>query len=356
MGLESRARISDQGGTSTAPAPRAAENLRASFQPLEGATGVLLAVSGGPDSIALMLLAADWARQLATPPPLWVATVDHGLRPQSRPEAELVASFAARLGLPHQILAWEGEKPKTRIQERARLARYDLLTQHAAEIGASHLVTAHHADDQAETILFRLLRGSGLTGLAGMEVAAKRGAITHCRPLLACTKADLIAVCTAKGHAFIEDPSNSNPAYARARLRDLSGFFGAQGLDRDALLRLGRRAQRAEAALTARTEVVRGLLAATRSDGLFAADIGPLRTEPEEIVLRILDCEIRALAASDRPLRLERLESLTAKLHLALREKVPFSATLGGAALHLDAKLRLTICREERRRRGLSQG
>lgn len=323
------------------------------FRAWDCARGILLAVSGGPDSVALMLLAAAWANRRGAPP-LSVATVDHDLRPDSRSEAEQVARWAAALGLPHEILVWDGPKPRSRIQELARQARYDLLFRHAASIGADIVATAHHADDQAETILFRLLRGSGIGGLAGMRVSRERHGLTHSRPLLLCSKAQLVAYCAAQGHPYFEDPSNRNPDYARTRMRAMGGAFAGHGLDRAALLRLGRRAARAEAALTERAQALRADLPARREPGRFSADISSLADQPEEILLRILGCEIKALSDAARHLRLARLETLTLALQQALRSGVPFAATLGGAALQLSQTRILTIRRESGRRRGLA--
>ncbi|MGH6812936.1 MAG: tRNA lysidine(34) synthetase TilS, partial [Methylocella sp.] len=202
-----------------------AEDIVALFNPWEAARGIVLGVSGGPDSVAMMLLAAEWARGRTAPPPLYVATVDHGLRMDSRGEAEMVARWAARLALPHAILVWDGVKPKSRIQERAREARYELLFEYAASIGADHVMTAHHADDQAETILFRLLRGSGVSGLAGMASSSERSGLVLARPLLAHAKADLSALCEMKAHPFLDDPSNNDPVHARTRMRRLGGLL-----------------------------------------------------------------------------------------------------------------------------------
>lgn len=323
------------------------------FRAWDCARGILLAVSGGPDSVALMLLAAAWAHRRSAPP-LSVATVNHGLRPDSRSEAEQVDRWAAALGLPHEILDWDGPKPRSRIQELARQARYDLLFRHAARIGADIVATAHHADDQAETILFRLLRGSGIGGLAGMPDSRERHGLIHSRPLLLCGKAQLVAYCAAHGHPYFEDPSNRNPAYARTRMRALGRAFAEHGLDRAALLRLGRRAARAEAALTERTQALRADLPARREPGRFSADISSLADQPEEILLRILGFEIKALSDAARPLRLARLESLTLALQQALRAGAPFAATLGGASLQLSQTRILTIRRESGRRRGLA--
>ncbi len=324
------------------------------FASLHTATAIVLAVSGGPDSVALMLMAADWAATGAAPP-LFVATVDHGLRPDSRHEAEQVALWAQSLGLPHRILFWEGPKPKTRIQERARDARYALLCAYAKEVGADHLVTAHHADDQAETILFRLLRGSGLRGLAGMAVATQRGEFIHQRPLLEWSKDALVRLCESRGQNFFEDPSNRNPDYARARLRRLNGVLSENGLDRQALLRLGARAARADAALQERAAFLAAGLQ-NRSDApSFRGDLSPLRGESDEILGRILEILIGMVRSSETPLRLERLEFAATRLRMALARHETFAATLGGVTLNLDSKTYLSIRPEGQRRRGRKQ-
>ena len=234
---------------------------------------LLLAVSGGPDSVALMGMAARWARSLGTEAPaLHVATVDHDLRPTSGIEAELVAGAAEVLGLPHAILRWEGPKPETAVQERARVARYALLAAQARAIGATHILTGHHADDQAETVLLRLMRGSGVTGLAGMrrDTALAPG-LRLVRPLLGLRKADLVAFCVREGLGTIHDPSNVDPAYARTGLRAQAATLASLGLDVPALLRLAERMARADDALDAETRRLEQLLAPARADGLYRA-------------------------------------------------------------------------------------
>lgn len=322
------------------------------FKPWEHARGILLGVSGGPDSVALMLLAAEWTRgRAAAAPPLYVATVDHGLRKESHAEAAIVAGWAAALALPHTILVWEGIKPRSRVQERARDARYALLTSCAAEIGADHIMTGHHADDQAETILFRLLRGSGISGLSGMESSSNRNGITLARPLLGRTKGELIAFCESKMHPFIKDPSNLDPAYARTRVRQLSGLLAEEGLDRKALLRLGRRAARADAALVEHTRAVTAALKVQREPGLYSANISALTAESEEILLRFLADELK-LIRGDKPIRFDHLEALARGLHQALRRGSDFRGTLGGALLRLHGGHCLVIRQEGTRHRG----
>jgi tRNA(Ile)-lysidine synthase len=345
---ERRARSAKTPSHAPAKAGFTASDIGALFSPWEAARGIVLGVSGGPDSVALMLLAAEWARVRAQPPPLYVATVDHGLRKDSRGEAEMVARWAAGLALPHAILVWDGVKPKSRIQERAREARYELLFDCATRIGADHVMTAHHADDQAETILLRLLRGSGVSGLSGMASSSERNGLILARPLLAHAKADLAALCESRAHPFFDDPSNTDPVYARTRIRRLGGLLADEGLGRAALLRLGRRAARADAALAAHACAVRAGLAARREPGGFRADISALADEPEEILLRFLAHELK-LISGGKALRLDRLEALALRFRQALRAGIAFTATLGGAALRLQSNRTLVIAAESGR-------
>jgi tRNA(Ile)-lysidine synthase len=349
---ESTGRAAKPARAPTRPAIRdpLGANLDAIFAEIAVAEFVLLAVSGGPDSMALMLAVAEWAKGRDAPK-LFVATVDHALRAQSRQEAEQVGVWAQALGLPHQILTWDGNKPKTRLQELAREARYGLLAAYAAEIGADYLLTAHHADDQAETILFRLLRGSGIFGLSGMPSRAERGALTHLRPLLDWPKAALIAFCEARGQNYFRDPSNDDPVFARTRLRRLLPLLAKEGFDRDGLLRLGRRAERIDDALAHAVERLRASLPAQRGQARFAASLGGVAYEPAEIFARLIQAEIQALGAAQR-LRLQRLESLAAALQSALQSGVAWRGSLAGLALNLDTTGSLTIAAEKPRRRG----
>ena len=153
-------------------APISAHEAAALFADLSDAPVLILAVSGGPDSTALLWLAARWRAGAKQGPKLIAVTVDHGLRKESAREVLGVKRLAKKLGIEHRTLRWTGKKPKTSIQEGARGARYRLLYDAAQKAGASHVLTAHTLDDQAETVLFRLARGSGLSGLQGMQRAA----------------------------------------------------------------------------------------------------------------------------------------------------------------------------------------
>jgi len=179
-----------------------------------------IAVSGGPDSLALLLLA-----HAAAPDRIEAATVDHGLRPESAAEAAMVAGLCAKLGVPHRILLadWP-EAPEANVQAAARTMRYRLLNQWAIERGLGAVATAHHADDQAETLLMRLLRGSGVGGLGGTRAQrALSEQIQLVRPLLGWRKAKLETLVRQAGLPPVDDPSNRDPRHDRSRIRQLMG-------------------------------------------------------------------------------------------------------------------------------------
>ena len=320
------------------------------FAPFANATGILVAVSGGPDSMALLRLAAHWA---STPgrPPVLAATVDHGLRAESRAEADEVARWCAPLGLRHQILTWTGPKPATRIQERAREVRYRLLDACARQHGCDVLLTAHHMDDQAETVLFRLARGSGIAGLAAMAIETPRGDIRHGRPLLLWRKDELVSLCVQLGQPFATDPSNADPRYARVRLRRLAKDLAAEGLDAEGLVRLAARARRAERALEQTAAAAQARLARIAEVGEIALDCDALLAEPAEIALRVVRSCMARVAPLGAP-RLEKLERLMDDLSAAHAAAAPFGQTLGGALLRWKPGRALVIRPESARRTG----
>jgi tRNA(Ile)-lysidine synthase len=320
------------------------------FASLAEVPGILAAVSGGPDSMALMGLLARWTAG-GTRPPVTVATVDHGLRSESTDEAALVARVAADLSLPHRTLIWSGEKPSRGLPEAAREARYALLVALARQIGASHLITAHTQDDQAETVLMRLARGSGPGGLAGMRPLVERDGVLHARPLLAAAKAELVSSCRENGWPFIEDPTNRDERFARPRWRRLRPELAAEGLTPKRLARLAERMGRAEEALNtkAREALERALNAGEGMEGLV---MQALAAEPLEIALRVIALVVAERRVAEEPLRLERLEACTEALLNAHRAGEPLRRTLGGVVLSVDHSGRLTLTPEPPRRRG----
>jgi len=199
------------------PAAEAVQRFAADLDALVPAgERVGIAVSGGPDSLALLLLAIA-----ARPGLIEAATVDHGLRDESRGEADMVASLCERLGVPHRILPADwAEPPTANIQAEARTMRYRLLSEWAEERGLPVLATAHHADDQAETLLMRLARGAGVRGLGGTRPRrALTGQVALVRPLLGWRKSELVSIVNAAGIEAADDPSNRDPRHDRSRIR-----------------------------------------------------------------------------------------------------------------------------------------
>ena len=175
-----------------------------------------IAVSGGPDSLALLLLAAA-----ARPGSVEAATVDHGLRPESAEEAAMVASLCKQMALPHRILVadWSAA-PAANVQAEARAMRYRLLNEWAIERGLASVATAHHADDQAETLLMRLARGAGVGGLGGTHARrALSEQVMLIRPLLGWRKEELMKLVAGAGLTPVDDPSNRDPKHDRSRIR-----------------------------------------------------------------------------------------------------------------------------------------
>ncbi|MGH6673613.1 MAG: tRNA lysidine(34) synthetase TilS [Xanthobacteraceae bacterium] len=321
------------------------------FRGLEGLGGLVIAVSGGPDSTALLILAAAWAKRLHRPPKLLAVTVDHGLRAQAGAEAAAVKRLARRLGIPHRTLRWRGRKPKTGLQEAARLARYELLGRTALAAGYAHVLTAHTLDDQAETVLFRLARGSGLTGLAGMANAsflptAKGRRIFLLRPLLPLPKTRLVATLRAAGVTYSEDPSNRDPRFTRARLRALMPVLAREGLDAHGLSRLAGRMRRAEAAVEFAVGAARAALApaAWRRRGPVMFDGARFFDLPVEVGLRLLGRAV-AHTGDEGPVELGKLEAL----YDALRRVSRLRRTLAGAVVTREGRW-LTVGRAPARR------
>lgn len=204
-----------------------------------------IAVSGGPDSVALLLLAVA-----ARGGSVEAATVDHALREDSAAEAETVARLCERLGVPHRILtvAW-AQKPRTAIQQRAREERYALLAAWAKQHSLDAVATGHHLDDQAETLLMRLARGAGVRGLAGMRSRATvpGSDLPLLRPLLGWRRSELMDVCTGAGVAPVSDPSNADERFERVRARRALGT--AEWLDPESFAASASHLGEADAAL-----------------------------------------------------------------------------------------------------------
>jgi len=310
---------------------------------------VVLAVSGGSDSMALMLLAARWVASGKSPAGvvLSVATVDHGLRAGSAREAEWVADRAKALGFQHTTLVWGGDKPGSALQARAREARYALLVAHARVAVPAAVVTAHTADDQAETLIMRLGRGSGLDGLAGMAPSRPLlpdGSVGLVRPLLKLSKGLLAHVVKQAGGAWLDDPSNERLDFERVRLRAAHDHLSALGLTNDKLALSASRLTRAREVLERTTEARLAALVDVH-DGSFASlERKAWEREPEDIRVRLLARLLTAFGGLAKPAQLSQIEALVA----TLAEGRPLAQTLGGCIVS-QGRTTLRLYREPTR-------
>jgi tRNA(Ile)-lysidine synthase len=312
------------------PSAISAAEAETLFAPLRRYPRLAVAVSGGPDSLALLHLLARWRGEAGSRPELTVLTVDHGLRPQSRGEAEMVGSVAAGLGLPHATLTWDDSHERSGgLQERARAARYDLMASYCHAHSIPMIVTAHHLDDQAETFLMRLKRGSGLDGLAAIPEESVWAGIAVLRPLLDMSKARLLATLKDLGLAWAEDPSNKDRRFERARVRASGNAFAKLGLSPDALARSAKRLRRARAALERSTDDFLAEQATVSEAGYCLFAPKALEAAPAEIALRALARVLAAVGGRTEPIRLSKLEALLAALELDPKK----THTLGGCRI-----------------------
>lgn len=337
--------------------PVTAAETKALFAGLSQHSTLVLAVSGGPDSTALLYFASRWRSGLKTGPKLIAVTVDHGLRAESASEAKAVSRLSRKLGVAHRTLRWTTPKPKTGLQEAARQARYNLLAREAARHGARHVLTAHTLDDQAETILFRLSRGSGLSGLAAMARESELYGITIVRPLLDIAKSRLIASLRKADIAYADDPSNRDPRFTRPRLREIMPVLAAEGLSPQRLSLLAKRIRRAETALAlAVTQAADKLSRGPWAEGMrieFERE-GFFRL-PEEVALRLLGRAV-GHAGIEGPVELAKLEALQVALRARQgqesRRDSPFRRTLAGAMVSCERGLVVVERAPPRRRAG----
>lgn len=304
-------------------------------QLLKGQSSVAVGISGGPDSMALGWLLSNWARDHNVQ--VHAITVDHALRTESAAEATSVAGWVKDWpNTRHTILRWEGSKPTTRILEEARSARYDLMLSYMKGRGITHLCVAHHQDDQAETFLIRLAKGSGLDGLAGMKPLQGFEGGVLVRPLLDISKQGLIDLCRDKKIPYVLDPTNENEKYLRPRLRASREVLEEEGLSSKRLSGTARRLARAQSALAHVADEEFGKTLRGEKDGGLVFDTEALKELPEEITIRIV---LKAMdlihPGGDYGPRLEKVEHLVERI----RHDPAFNgATLGGCLFAIQSK------------------
>ena len=271
---------------------------------------IAVAVSGGGDSMALAFLLSKYAAKNKIA--LHVLSVDHGLRKESAGEAKKVGGWVkAWPSVIFKTLKWTGEKPRTGIQEAARDARYKLMATYCRKQKIKSLFLAHHGDDQVETFLFRLAKGSGIDGLTVMQPIQDYEGLKLVRPLLDFHHDDLIEVCKKNKLDWIEDPSNQADRFARVRLRQSKEALEREGLTAERILTLAKRLDRARNALdqvTDKEEINCLLKVATQR---IEIDLTKFLQQPKEIALRILQRSILKLEGKKRyPPKLQNIESM----------------------------------------------
>jgi tRNA(Ile)-lysidine synthase len=351
--------------------PLTAREANRLFADWKAVPAVILAVSGGPDSIALMWLVVRWRRALARGPRLFAVTVDHDLRPEAAREARDVKHLARTLDVPHRTLRWRGAKPHTGVPAAAREARYRLLAKVARAAGATHILTAHTRDDQAETLLMRMMRGSGIAGLSAMARQTERDGVQLARPFLNISKSRLVATLKKAKVDFTDDPTNRDTNFTRPRIRALMPRLAAEGGDARNLARLASRLARANAAVEVLVDGAERYLALRDRDAAHPQtfniktfntktfDAKAFAAMAEEIRLRLL---LRAIdrVGHEGPAELGKVEALLSALDRVVMAKAPRSKdrpklkqTLAGALVSLiDGRIRIEPAPPRRRRAG----
>jgi len=295
-----------------------------------------VAVSGGGDSMALLLALA--ARARSGGPAIRAVTVDHGLRAGSADEARAVAETCAGLAIPHETLAWTGWDGRGNLQDVARRARLSLIADWARGNGIGRVALAHTRDDQAETVLMRLARGAGVDGLSAMRAERRLLGVTWLRPFLDISRADLRAWLTGQGSRWIDDPSNADPRFDRVQARQVLAALAPLGITGAGLAETAARLASARAALEACTaEAAVSVATEDRGDVVFSRD--GLAALPEEIARRLVVSALCWVSSADYPPRAAALAETLGALNAAPR------ATIHGCLITRDGQS-LRISRE----------
>ncbi|MFD2647272.1 tRNA lysidine(34) synthetase TilS [Devosia albogilva] len=308
-----------------------ADTLARLFAPVADEPAIGLAVSGGADSLALMLLAHRWASS-GSAPRLVVYSVDHRLRPEAAAEVAMVLEIAQRLGMEARGLTWTDTKPTTGLQEAARTARYRLIGEAMAADGATVLLTAHHRSDQAETVLMRLAHGSGVEGLKGIAALSRVVGVRVFRPFLDVDREALRRVVVEAGITPAADPSNTDSSYERVRWRQLMPHLAELGLDADTLAGFAERMAETDQVLTQ-------LADAAFSELVLLDGFGAARIEQDRFVAlgaavgtRVLGRVLNIVGGRQKPRALGQVERLRAQI---AGGSLPRSTTLCGCVVRL---------------------
>lgn len=284
---------------------------------------LVVGVSGGADSLYLTFLLNDWVKKHKGH--LYAVTVDHQLRPESSREAETVHDLLFKHHIPHQTLVWTGIKPTTRIEEKAREKRYQLLLDYCQKQKADALCLAHHQEDQAETFLLRLARSSTVKGLSAMRVKSKRDGVILLRPLLTTSKKMILDTLKTKHISWIEDQMNYNSDYERVRWRNFQPQLTQMGLTPAVIQQTTFRIARADDALTFYTHKFIRKNVHFAPENYVSFPLDKFIQEPIEIQIRLIDFLISSITLKEKAISLKSIEKIVLN--------IPKYATLGGCQL-----------------------
>ncbi len=269
---------------------------------------VAVALSGGGDSVALLALAAERAAQIGGT--LLAVTVDHGLRAESAEEAAQAGAQAALLGVPHTVLRWQGWNGQGNLQDQARRARRRLIADWAAGQGVGTVLLGHTADDQAETFLMRLARGSGLYGLGAIAPVSHAHGINWRRPLLQLRRAALRDDLTARGLTWIEDPSNLDESFTRVQIRQALPGLAPLGLTVERLAETAAQLRRASEVVADAVASLARTAAQAHPAGYVTLDRAACAAARPELRLRLLAEALRWVSGASYTPRLAPLEAV----------------------------------------------
>ncbi len=299
-------------------------------------TRLAVAVSGGGDSVALLHLLAEYCASRDVQ--LYAITVDHGLRANSAEEGQEVAILARSLSVPHETLRWTDWDGSGNLQDQARRARYRMMTDWAQSKGISFLALGHTADDQAETVLMRLARSSGVDGLAAMQARRLENGVTLIRPLLDISRTELRHYLIQNDLSWSEDPSNFDPQFDRIKIRQAMDVLAPLGITTPVLTRVAEQMGQAREALDWYSFLAAGEIARV-DDGDIVICLRRFRTLPNEIARRLVVGSVMWVSGAEyKPRR-----SAVAELIKAARARQP--STLGGCIVSIH-QAALWISRE----------
>ena len=297
---------------------------------------LILAVSGGPDSMAMAGLIHGWAQKTGIPQSIRAVIVDHGIRAESKPEAESVRQNLITMGIKADIATVHAPAPESGIQAWARQQRYALLAAEARKDNAA-LMVAHHAQDQAETIAMRLQAGSGLAGLRGMQMVSTFEDMTVIRPFLGWSPQTLHEILASDNIPFVQDPSNRNEDFERIALRTRMDAFAREGVSADSLTRLGALSGRLhDHCLQSIAKKMDGQMGQVKAGAIWI-DYERLCDLPEAASILYLRAIMRKAAPSRLPISVEQMKTLLNRL--ADKKKDGVAATLGGCEWTLKGRL-----------------